>query len=64
MGCHSNYNKETTVPSFSCLTKDENHKNKWIRFIDRKDQQSVVCISHFEDNFFKKMAKRRGGLDK
>ena len=57
MRCHSNYDGETTDTLFSCLTKDENLKNKCIRSIDRKDQQPVICINQFERTYFKKWRK-------
>ena len=51
----SNYHWETTVPSFSFLTKHEGLKSKRIRFV-KNPQPSiaffVVYICYFEEAFF------------
>ena len=37
---------------------DEDIKNRWIKFVNRKDWEpmpsAVICIKHFEDKFLKK----------
>ena len=57
VGCRSNYKEEETVPAFS-FPSDENIKNRWIKFVNRKDWQStssiVICIKHFEGKFLRK----------
>ena len=54
MGCYSDYDGETAGPPFSCLTKNENFKNKWIILIDKKKQRPVLCINHFKEKFLRK----------
>ena len=57
VGCRSNYKEEETVPAFS-FPSDEDIKNRWIKFVNRKDWQStssiVICIKHFEGKFLRK----------
>ena len=39
---------------FLFLAKDKNFKNKWIKFIDRKDWQPFLSImNHVEEMFFR-----------
>ena len=56
-GCLSNYQGEGTVPVFS-FPSDEDIKNRWIKFVNRKDwhltSSAVICIKHFEGKFLKK----------
>ena len=57
VGCRSNYKGEEIVPVFS-FPSDEDIKNRWVKFVSRKDGQptssAVICIKHFEDKFLKK----------
>ena len=57
VGCRSNYKGEEIVPVFS-FPSDEDIKNRWIKFVNRKDWQptssAVICIKHFEGKFLKK----------
>ena len=57
VGCRSNYKGEETVPVFS-FPSDEDIRNRWIKFVNRKDWQptssAVICIKHFESKFLKK----------
>ena len=57
VGCRSNYKGEETVPVFS-FPSDEDIKNRWIKFVNRKDLQPisspVICIRHFEGKFLNK----------
>ena len=56
-GCLSNYKGEEIVPVFS-FPSDEDIKNRWIKFVNRKDwhptSSAVICIKHFEGKFLKK----------
>lgn len=57
VGCNSNYVGGETVPVFG-FPKDEDLKNLWIRFVNRKDwvatNSSVICLKHFDNKFYKK----------
>ena len=57
VGCCSNYKGEEKIPMF-LLQSDEDIKNCWIKFANRKDWQSasstVICIKYFENKFLKK----------
>ena len=57
VGCRSNYKREEIVAAFS-FPSDEDTKNRWIKFVIRKDCQptpsAVICIKHFEGKFLKK----------
>ena len=57
VGCRSNYKGEGIVPVFS-FPSDEDIKNRWIKFVIRKDWQpissAVICIKHFEGKFLNK----------
>ena len=56
-GCRSNYKGEEIVPVFS-FRSNEDIKDRWIKFVNRKDWQptssAVICIKHFEGKFLKK----------
>ena len=49
--CRLNYKGEETIPMFS-FPSDENIKNWWIKFVNRKDWQptssAVICIKRLE----------------
>ena len=49
VGCRSNYKGEKIVPVFS-FPSDEDIKNRWIKFVNRKDcpptSSAVICIKH------------------
>ena len=57
VGCRSNYKLEERVPVF-LFPSDEDIKNRWIKFVNRKDWQStcstVIYIKYFQDKFLKK----------
>ena len=57
VGCRSNHKGEEIVPVFS-FPSDEDIKNRWIKFVIRKDWQpissAVICIKHFEGKFLNK----------
>ena len=57
VGSRSNYKGEKIVPVFS-FPSDEDIKNRWIKFVNRKDWQptssALICIQHFEGKFLKK----------
>ena len=57
MGCYSDYDGETAGPPFSCLTKNENFKNKWIILIDKKSSD-LFYVSTTLKRSFKKMARK------
>ena len=65
VGCRSNYKREEIVAAFS-FPSDEDTKNRWIKFVIRKDCQptpsAVICIKHFEGKFLKK-GEHKKGLD-
>ena len=52
VGCHSNYKRKEIFPS------DEDIKNRWIKFVNRKNWQptssAAICIKHFEGKVLKK----------
>lgn len=54
IGCKTNNNNEEKGPVFS-LPKNEDCKQKWLKFINRKDCDSLknifVCYKHFKDKF-------------
>ena len=57
VGCRSNYKGEEIVRAFS-FPSEEDIKNRWIEFVNRKVWQpissAVICIKHFESKFLKK----------
>ena len=59
VNCRSDYagGDCTTVFSFP---KDEHLRNRWIKFVKRKDWKptasSYICIKHFEEKYYKKGA--------
>ena len=61
-GCCSNYKGEETVSVFS-FPSDENIKNRWIKFVSRKDWQptssAVICIKHFTKQFTQHLQNHR-----
>ena len=63
VGCRSNYKREEIVAAFS-FPSDEDTKNRWIKFVIRKDCQptpsAVICIKHFEGKFLKKGEHKKG----
>ena len=57
VGCRSNYKGEEIVHVFS-FPSEEDIKNCWIKFVNRKDWQptssAVMCIKHFEGKILRK----------
>ena len=62
VGCCSNYTAEEVNADFY-FTKDEDIRERWIKFINRKDWlstlSSYICKNHFEPKYFRKGQKNR-----
>ena len=57
VNCRSNYAGEDCTTVFS-FPQDELLRNRWIKFVNRKDwkptSSSYICIKHFEEKYYKK----------
>lgn len=66
--CRSNYIGQERNAVFT-FPADVDMRNRWIKFVNRKDWQpsssSVICVKHFEDKYLKKGEQdKRYRLDK
>ena len=63
VNCRSNYAGEDCTTVFS-FPKDEHLRNRWIKFVNRKDwkptSSSYICIKHFEEKYYKKGKNDKG----
>ena len=67
--CRSNYIGQEQRNAVFTFPADVDMRNRWIKFVNRKDWQpsssSVICVKHFEDKYLKKGEQdKRYRLDK